>query len=194
MPRTPKVIQAPSTAGAAPDSAVGRQWALDYAKQCREASPEELAKIKQDLFASISEPAPPEQIPDVEVSLDEWYASAVPNPKKEGELSASQIIANRRHKRMGWTADESGDEVAPPPHRSGRGPKPGEVGRFDTLDRALYPDIERLMVADRMSLTAATQTLADKGRVAGNGVPESHAKRLARLYNNDRESNPTRSD
>jgi hypothetical protein len=193
MPRTLKVIQAPSTAGAAPDS-VGRQWALDYAKQCREASPEELVKIKQDLFASISEPAPPEQTPDVEVSLDEWYASAVPNPKKEGELSASQIIANRRHKRMGWTAEEAGNEVAPTPHRNSRGPKPGEVGRFHTRDRALYPDIERLMADGMTSLTAATQTLADNGKVAGNGVAANSAKRLARLYTCDRKSNPTRSD
>jgi hypothetical protein len=69
-----------------------------------------------------------------------------------------------------------------PPPRKRKGPAPGTVDRYGTSDRALYPRLERLMRRQKMSVTAAARQLADDGKVAGVGTPESRARRLARSY------------
>jgi hypothetical protein len=69
-----------------------------------------------------------------------------------------------------------------PPRKSRRGPKPGTVRRFDEKDRALFPQIDRLVQEEKLSATAATRMLAEDRKVAGHGDPTSRAKRLARLY------------
>jgi hypothetical protein len=63
-----------------------------------------------------------------------------------------------------------------------RGPKPGEVKRYASADRKLFPAIRRLMRKEQLSLTAATQRLAENRRVAGEGTPASRAKRLSKLF------------
>jgi hypothetical protein len=65
--------------------------------------------------------------------------------------------------------------------KSRRGPKPGTLDRFGQGDRALFPEVERL-VGQGLSITAATVKLAAEGKVAGSGIPESRAKRLADRY------------
>jgi hypothetical protein len=65
------------------------------------------------------------------------------------------------------------------------GPAKGELKRFDEDDRALFPEVQRLMDGGK-SLTAATQQLADEDLVTGIGTPESRAKRLARAYTRER--------
>jgi len=62
-----------------------------------------------------------------------------------------------------------------------KGPAAGSVRRFDKKDRALFPKITKLMQKG-MTLTAATQKLANQGKVAGVGTPQSRAKRLTGLY------------
>jgi hypothetical protein len=58
--------------------------------------------------------------------------------------------------------------------------------RYDAADRALFPELERIMTNDKKSLSAAARDLAEDGRVAGAGTPESRAKRLAALYKRER--------
>ena len=63
-----------------------------------------------------------------------------------------------------------------------RGPKPGTLRRYETKDRELFPDIDRLMQDESISASKAALELAEKGKVAGVGTPQSRAKRLANLY------------
>jgi hypothetical protein len=81
-----------------------------------------------------------------------------------------------------------GDKRADLPHASKRrrGPEPGTLKRYAAADRELFPELERIMRTDRVSLSAAAQKLASGEvcgkEVSGNGTPLSHAKRLAELY------------
>jgi hypothetical protein len=65
------------------------------------------------------------------------------------------------------------------------GPAPDTFKRYVDDDRALFDDVERLM-KEGMSKTAATQKLANDNRVAGEGTPESRARRLANLFTKER--------
>jgi hypothetical protein len=75
--------------------------------------------------------------------------------------------------------------LPPQPPRKRKGPAPGTVGRNRKDDRALYPELKRMMDNDHLSLTAAARKLAEDGRVGGYGIPESRARRLAKLYKAD---------
>jgi hypothetical protein len=66
--------------------------------------------------------------------------------------------------------------------RKRKGPEPGALDRYGNYDRALYPELERLISKERMSLTAAARQLANEGRVSGIGTGESRARRLAKRY------------
>ena len=66
------------------------------------------------------------------------------------------------------------------------GPKPGTLRRYEAADRALFPEVERIMAEKQMSRTAAALDLALADRVAGVGTPHSRAKRLAALHKRDR--------
>ena len=66
-----------------------------------------------------------------------------------------------------------------------RGPKPGTVKRYAFADRGLFDEVHRL-VSEGLSLTAATQRLAESGRVAGVGTQTSQARRLAKLFRAER--------
>jgi hypothetical protein len=63
-----------------------------------------------------------------------------------------------------------------------RGPEPGTVDRFSESDRAVFPEIERIMRESRKSLNAATFELASAGRIKGTGTAASLARRLAKRY------------
>ena len=66
------------------------------------------------------------------------------------------------------------------------GPKPGTLRRYEAADRALFPEVERIMAEKQMSRTAAALDLALADRVAGVGTPHSRATRLAALHKRDR--------
>jgi hypothetical protein len=69
--------------------------------------------------------------------------------------------------------------------RRRRGPALGTTERFGESDRALYPDIERLVDAGR-SLRAATIALVEIGNVEGTASARNRAERLAARYRKER--------
>jgi hypothetical protein len=69
-----------------------------------------------------------------------------------------------------------------------RGPLPGAIDRYN--DEALFPDIDRMTVDERMSVHAAALKLAYAGKVEGIGSKESCARRLAKRYREKRNSLP----
>ena len=66
------------------------------------------------------------------------------------------------------------------------GPEPGTLRRYEDADRALFSDLERIMVEKQKSPSAAALELAQAGQVKGFGTPESRAKRLAALHKRER--------
>jgi hypothetical protein len=77
----------------------------------------------------------------------------------------------------------AGDDAAP---KGPFGPEPGELRRYEAADRALFPELERIMAEKKMSRSAAALDLALAGRIDGVGTPHSRAKRLAALYKRER--------
>jgi hypothetical protein len=75
--------------------------------------------------------------------------------------------------------------------RTRHGPAPGSIDRYGDADRSLFPEIDELIRDQKLSLSAATQKLANEGRVDGVGDPCSRAKRLARRYQKDRLTVPS---
>jgi hypothetical protein len=66
-----------------------------------------------------------------------------------------------------------------------RGPMKGEVNRYEEADRALFPEMKRLMVNPQYgSVRAAALHLAAEGKIAGPSTVTETAKadRLARRY------------
>jgi hypothetical protein len=90
-------------------------------------------------------------------------------------------------------AGQSEGEISPVPAGTGmatrpkrRGPVPGSVDRYGDADRALFPEIDRIVSDQQKSPTAAARILAEQGRVPGDGTEDSKVKRLARLYLKER--------
>jgi hypothetical protein len=96
-----------------------------------------------------------------------------------------QVDAEKLHALI---AEQTQPVQAPKP-----GPKPGALRRYIERDRTLYPEIHALM-KKCFSLTAATERLADEGKVAGGGASHNKARRLAREFKKDAGVDPTRSD
>ena len=69
--------------------------------------------------------------------------------------------------------------------RGRRGPAPGAVDRYREADRALFPEIRRIMRREGKSLYAAALKLAELGKVKGAGTSVSRAKRIARRFNSE---------
>jgi hypothetical protein len=64
------------------------------------------------------------------------------------------------------------------------GPQKGTLSRYAASDRALYPEIRKLMADKKLSTTAAVQSLAPI--IEGTGSEASRVTRVARLYRRDR--------
>jgi hypothetical protein len=67
-----------------------------------------------------------------------------------------------------------------------RGPVPGSLDRYGEADRALFSEIDRMVSEQQKSPTAAALILAEQGLVLGDGNELSKAKRLAKLYLQER--------
>ena len=67
--------------------------------------------------------------------------------------------------------------------RGRRGPAPGAVDRYRDADRALFPEIRRVMREEGKSLFAAALKLAEANRVKGAGTAISRAKRIVKRFN-----------
>ena len=67
--------------------------------------------------------------------------------------------------------------------RPRRGPKPGTVSRYAAADRALFPEIKRLLDDGKAtSPHDAALQLVEAGKVAGTATPDSKKRRLAGAY------------
>jgi hypothetical protein len=73
----------------------------------------------------------------------------------------------------------------PPAKTTRRGPAPGTVDRYRQLDRRLIPEMRSQIRAGATAWGAAC-ALAEAGKVAGHGGPESKAKRLLKRFNEER--------
>jgi hypothetical protein len=62
-----------------------------------------------------------------------------------------------------------------------RGPARGTVDRYGESDRALFPDMKRL-IQQHGSANAAARHLAFEEKISGKGTEENRARRLARRY------------
>jgi hypothetical protein len=65
---------------------------------------------------------------------------------------------------------------------------PGALDRYGEADRALFPELERIIREENLSLTAAARRLAEADKVSGIGNPKSRAQRLAARYRREREN------
>jgi hypothetical protein len=72
------------------------------------------------------------------------------------------------------------------PKKHRRGPLPGTVNRYGQDDRKLFPELERIKDSEKVSDSAACRRLAEAGRIAGPGNPESRATRLRKLYRREK--------
>jgi hypothetical protein len=75
--------------------------------------------------------------------------------------------------------------------RGKKGPKPGELRRYEAEDRALFPQIEKIIKEENKSPSAAAKALAEAGKIKGTGSPDSRAKRVVSLYNLERTKRTT---
>ncbi len=66
--------------------------------------------------------------------------------------------------------------------RPAKGPVPGTLSRFAEADRALFPEIARLMREKMISATEAAWRLVLDGKVAGRGNENSRVRRVVRAY------------
>jgi hypothetical protein len=67
-----------------------------------------------------------------------------------------------------------------------KGPTRGKIDRFGDADRALFPEIERLMKSQRCSITEAVRILADEHELAGRGSLDSRIRRLSDRFRNEK--------
>jgi hypothetical protein len=80
-------------------------------------------------------------------------------------------------------------EFGPAARRRGgaaKGPVRGEIDRFGDADRALFPEIERLMKSQRRSVTEAVRILADEHKLAGRGSLDSRIRRLSDRFRKEK--------
>jgi hypothetical protein len=64
--------------------------------------------------------------------------------------------------------------------RPRRGPVPGKLRRYAESDRALFPEMVRIIREQRVSPTEAARQLVEK--IRGSGCEDSKVRRLAKAY------------
>jgi hypothetical protein len=67
-----------------------------------------------------------------------------------------------------------------------KGPLRGKIDRFGDADRALFPEIERLMKSRHCSTTEAVRILAGEHKLAGRGSPDSAIRRLSNRFRKEK--------
>ena len=68
--------------------------------------------------------------------------------------------------------------TAAPPPGAAKGPVRGEIDRFGDADRALFPEIERLMKSQHLTSTEAVQQIPED-KLAGRGTLDSRIRRVS---------------
>jgi len=105
-------------------------------------------------------------------------------PKRQTPSATTQPSVSQVHNTV--TQPVIVHTVSVPPRKRRYGPEPGTLRRYNDADRALFSDLERIMVEKQKSRSAAALELAQARQVKGFGTPESRAKRLAALYKRER--------
>ena len=110
-------------------------------------------------------------------------------PTTPREMVESSVVPAISPPATGMTDDQIETETNSTPVLSGnsiprgrRGPKPGTVDRLGEPDRALFPNIKRIMKKGPTSCHAACIELAEAGKVKGTGTLLNRAKRLAQRF------------
>jgi len=79
----------------------------------------------------------------------------------------------------------AGRVPAAPPSRAAKGPVRGEIDRFGDADRALFPEIERLMKSQRLTSTEAVRQIPED-KLAGRGTLDSRIRRVSDLFRREK--------
>ena len=75
--------------------------------------------------------------------------------------------------------------TAAPPPRAAKGPVRGKIDRFGEADRALFPEIERLMKSKRLTSTEAVRQIPE-GKLAGRGTLDSRIRRVSDRFRREK--------
>jgi hypothetical protein len=75
--------------------------------------------------------------------------------------------------------------TAAPPPRAAKGPVRGEIDRFGDADRALFPEIERLMKSQHLTSTEAVRQIPED-KLAGRGTLDSRIRRVSDLFRREK--------
>ena len=75
--------------------------------------------------------------------------------------------------------------TAAPPPRVPKGPVRGKIDRFGDADRALFPEIERLMKSQCLTCTEAVRQISEK-KLAGRGTLESRIRRVSDRFRREK--------
>jgi hypothetical protein len=70
--------------------------------------------------------------------------------------------------------------------RAAKGPVRGEIDRFGDADRALFPEIERLMKLKQLSVTEAVRIIANEHKLAGRGTLDSRIRRVSDRFRREK--------
>ena len=69
--------------------------------------------------------------------------------------------------------------------RAAKGPVRGKIDRFGEADRALFPEIERLMKSKRLTSTEAVRQIPE-GKLAGRGTLDSRIRRVSDRFRREK--------
>src|SRR5262249_28754269 len=135
----------------------------------------------------IKEPLDPDAYVDLDGARIEGGARGYRGKSyRDVEVHAEKFLAHiEEEDLLGWfgilTKAPRANALAKQEQARPRGPKPGQLRRYEGSDRALIPEVKRL-IKTGMSATQAAQSLAKDGRLSGVGNPESRAKRLVTVF------------
>ena len=79
----------------------------------------------------------------------------------------------------------AGRVPAAPPSRAAKGPVRGEIDRFGDADRALFPEIERLMKSQRLTSTEAVRQIPED-KLTGRGTLDSRIRRVSDRFRREK--------
>jgi hypothetical protein len=126
--------------------------------------------------------------------FEQWLAKHRMQPRPERfeprwpmtPATKQQPVSQDRKAAMQPVTAEGVLHGAGDPPQKRPGPEPGTLRRYEAADRALFPELERIMVEKQKSRSAAALELAEADRVKGHGTAQSCAKRLAALHKRER--------
>jgi hypothetical protein len=75
--------------------------------------------------------------------------------------------------------------TAAPLPRAAKGPVRGEIDRYGDADRALFPEIERLMKSKRLTRTEAVRQIPE-AKLAGHGTLDSRIRRVSDRFRREK--------